>query len=301
LAKIISVYNNKGGVGKTTLTLFLSDFLSALSINQRKSRILVIDFDTQNSCANALLGLERVSELKNKGQTLPQAFLNHFQNPSAHPLSQYIETRAENKTLKTRKKKLGNVDVLISEPDAALAFEESHNLNDSLELAQWMKQEVSSHYDFVFIDLPGNLSKRNGFSLVGAFLADYFIIPTEPNRLNINTIPDTIKMLDHIQKWRGTHTYTLLGFVLNKTDKRTKQYKLHKDSLTQFANMKGCKIYKNILPPTPKLSNATDDSLTYFTLSDRYDTYYTHVKNIVFEIIHDLGWSVHSKKPTTKH
>ena len=31
MSKLIGIYNNKGGVGKTTLTLFLADFLSSLS------------------------------------------------------------------------------------------------------------------------------------------------------------------------------------------------------------------------------------------------------------------------------
>ncbi len=70
MAKFVGIYNNKGGVGKTTVTLFLADFLSSITIRGKKSRVLVIDFDSQSSCANAILGLERVTELKREGKTL---------------------------------------------------------------------------------------------------------------------------------------------------------------------------------------------------------------------------------------
>jgi len=295
VAKIIGMYNNKGGVGKTTLTLFLSDFLSSISINKKKSRVLVIDFDTQNSCSNAMLGIEKVSDLKNKGLTLPRSLKAQFDgiDKGMKPvnLKEYIATRSKNEFLRTRKTKLGNIDIIVAEAEAALELEEATTFKDSLILAKWMREQVSNDYDFIFIDLPGNISKRNGFSLVGAFLVDYFIIPTEPNRINTNTIPSTIKMLNNIKDWRGDSKYTLLGFVLNKADKRTKQYKLHKDELMQFANMAGCKIYNSILPPTPKLSDASDDSIEYFTLSDRYNTYYKNVRDIVIEIVKDLGFT----------
>jgi len=293
------MYNNKGGVGKTTLSLFLADFLSSMSINKKKSRVLVIDFDPQASCSNAILGLEKVTSLRNKGLTLPHALQERIKGNEAC-LDHYIHTRHETDVIKTRKIRLGNLDVIISESDLALNFDENASLNDSLLQSNWIRSHLSKKYDFIFIDLPGNLSKRNGYSLIGAFLVDYFIIPTEPNRLNINSIPSTLKMLSNIKEWKGKGAYKLLGFVLNKADKRTKQYKLHKDELMQFANIADCKIYNSILPPTPKLSNASDDSIVCHTLFDRYDTYYQHVRSLVLEVVKDLGFSANVKKPNTK-
>jgi len=215
-------------------------------------------------------------------------------------IDDYIFSRKENKDFKTRKIKLGNLDIITSSPDLITEFEEISTLNDSLKLSKWLKNSLSDKYDFVFIDLPGNLSKRNGFPLIGAFLANYFIIPTELNRININAIPLTLQILDNIKDWRGEENkYQLLGFILNKLDKRSKQYKLHKDELAQFANISECKIFYNALPPTPKLSNAADDSIEYFTLSDRYDTYYSSVRNLVFEIVENLGYIL-KNKPSAK-
>lgn len=291
MVKSIAIYNNKGGVGKTTLSLFLSDFLSSITINKKKSKVLVMDFDPQGSCANAILGLEKVSEITNKSLTLSYILNTRLNQKEDIDLSRFIFTREENNDTKTRKTRLGNLDVMVSEPNLALSFDEKASIDDSLLLAQWIGAKLATKYDFIFVDLPGSISKINKFSLVGAFLANYFIVPTEPNRLNINALSGTLNMLDNIRAWKKPgNGYNLLGFVLNKADKRAKQFKLHKDDLNHFAKIKNCKIYQNILPPTPTLSDASDDSIKFITLSDRYDNYYKHVRDLVIEITTDLGF-----------
>ena len=51
--KIVSVINMKGGVGKTTLSIGLSDFLSDLN----NCKVLLIDADPQFNSTQALLGM----------------------------------------------------------------------------------------------------------------------------------------------------------------------------------------------------------------------------------------------------
>lgn len=250
-----------------------------------------MDFDPQASCANAVLGIEKVSEIINNSLTLPYILNAKLDKKEEPDLSKFIFTREENSETKTRKTRLGNLDVMVSEPNLALSFDEKASIDDSLELAHWIESELVAKYDFIFVDLPGSISKVNKFSLVGAFLAEYFIVPTEPNRLNVNALSGTLNMLENIKNWKGRrNNFKLLGFVLNKTDKRARQFKLHKDELNHFAKFKNCKIFKNVLPPTPKLSDASDDSIKFITLSDRYDSYYSNVRDLVIEIIKDLGF-----------
>ena len=54
MAKIISVFNNKGGVGKTVITWNLGDALARAG-----KRTLVIDFDPQCNLSIAMLGIQR--------------------------------------------------------------------------------------------------------------------------------------------------------------------------------------------------------------------------------------------------
>ncbi len=57
MAKFISMFNNKGGVGKTTLTWNLADALA-----EQKKRVLLVDFDPQCNLSIAMLGSERFKQ-----------------------------------------------------------------------------------------------------------------------------------------------------------------------------------------------------------------------------------------------
>jgi chromosome partitioning protein len=58
MAKFISIFNNKGGVGKTTLTWNLADALA-----EKGKRILLIDFDPQCNLSIAMLGADEFKSL----------------------------------------------------------------------------------------------------------------------------------------------------------------------------------------------------------------------------------------------
>ncbi len=290
MAKIIGIYNNKGGVGKTTLTVFLADVLSSVSIKKQKPKVLVIDFDPQSSCASALLGSEMVEKIQAADLTLSNALLKKLEN---EPVSykDYVHTRPEAK-VKTRKTKLGWLDVMLCDPQSILQFDQRSNfsLTYSLRYANELRKSFNSKYDFILVDFPGNISKLNTFSLIGACLSDYFIVPVEPNRMNTNAFKGTIEMFANLKKWRKTSKFKVLGLILNKVDKRTKQYKEHNSVLADFANQLGCKVYENGLPQAPKLADAADDSIEYTTLTDKFDSYQPHVRKIVKEMLHDLGY-----------
>jgi cellulose biosynthesis protein BcsQ len=53
LAKLISVFNNKGGVGKSTICWNLAD-----ALGRRGKKVLLIDFDPQCNLSIAVLGEE---------------------------------------------------------------------------------------------------------------------------------------------------------------------------------------------------------------------------------------------------
>jgi chromosome partitioning protein len=64
VGKAIAIVNMKGGVGKTTLTVCLSEALAVMA----KKRVLVIDLDSQASCTYALCGRERMQRIRNENR-----------------------------------------------------------------------------------------------------------------------------------------------------------------------------------------------------------------------------------------
>src|SRR5436305_930652 len=81
---IVSIYNNKGGVGKSTLTVGLAEFLAA----NRKRSVLVMDLDSQASSSVSLLGRTAVADAIENGQTTAQLaveMLNSGKEPKNLP------------------------------------------------------------------------------------------------------------------------------------------------------------------------------------------------------------------------
>ena len=70
MGKVISTINLKGGVGKTTTTAALAEFLSA----EFRKKVLVIDLDPQTNLTTVLIGEEKWKELNDAGFTLASLF-----------------------------------------------------------------------------------------------------------------------------------------------------------------------------------------------------------------------------------
>jgi cellulose biosynthesis protein BcsQ len=121
---------------------------------------------------------------------------------------------------------------------------------------------------------------------------DFIVIPTEPSKITLNALEKTLEIVRDAQgaaKQAGHRVPKRVGRVLNKTDRRTKHYRLHAKELRLRAGENDSLVFDNWLPPAPTLATATDDSLSFETLRDRYDTYYEHVRKVSKELAERCG------------
>ena len=73
--------------------------------------------------------------------------------------------------------------------------------------------------------------------------------------------------------------------VLNKTDRRVQQYKSKFPQILKVADERELPpIFNNILPESPKLATATDETRDFLTLKDRFDSYYLNVRKVALEL-----------------
>jgi chromosome partitioning protein len=290
--KSIAVFNNKGGVGKSTLTLLIADFFSSTSvrINGRAPRVLVVDLDAQNSCGTALVGQAAVAAKQADGLSISDLLdrLLRLQRPA---LADYLITRPMGDT-HTRKIKLATLWTLISDDDATLRLEEKHRDRIAIAMRERLLPLLRDAFDIVLYDLPANIDRRNFLPMAALGAVDFILTPTEPSRITINAMSKTFDIVRDVQgaaRQAGHPVPRIVGVVLNKTDRRTKQYSLHADEIKLLAARNDSLVFTNFLPSAPTLANAADDSLEFDTLRERYDSYYDHVRKVARELAERCG------------
>lgn len=290
--KAITVFNNKGGVGKSTITLLIADFFSstAVTIAERRARVLVIDLDAQNSSAIALVGKDAVKRQQKDGDTI-DTLLQMLLQGKKPSLSDFLLHRLE-KSTGSKKIPLGKLSVMVSEGDLTVALEEKYRDRIAIGMYERLRPLLEKEFDIVIFDLPANIDRRNFLPMATLSTTDYILTPTEPSKITLNAMEKTFEIIRDAQgaaKQAGHKVPKLAGLVLNKTDRRTKQYRLHAKELRLRAGENDSLVFDNWLPPAPTLATATDDSISFETLRERYDTYYDHVRKVSRELAERCG------------
>ncbi|MCC5615526.1 AAA family ATPase [Nostoc sp. CHAB 5836] len=158
--KIIAIYHNKGGVGKTTTVVNL-----AAAIRKKGKRVLVIDFDSQanTTFATGLVKFddEEFDDIKDSN------LLQILQSEELYPISEVA--RKSNFCNPEIDVVPAHIDLMRNEIDLN-AFEGSRLvLIDKLEF-------VKDKYDVVLIDTPPSL---NLYARIALITSDYLIIPSD--------------------------------------------------------------------------------------------------------------------------
>lgn len=179
MTKIISIFNNKGGVGKTTILWNLAD-----SIARQGKRVLMIDFDPQCNLSLAVLGTDTFTN------TLPTQNAPYGTTIRAY-LQRFLQNTGGFEFFSHKGEHTHHDAELIAGDFWLNVYAESLNvgsdlltgtgvakyvvLRDMINFANEENQKKDlAEYDYAFIDLPPSFA-----ALVRAALysSDYFIVP----------------------------------------------------------------------------------------------------------------------------
>ncbi len=212
MAHVISTINLKGGVGKTTTTVALAEFLSG----EFGQRVLVIDLDPQTNATTVLIGEIEWSKLNEAGHTLERLFTDALRNEREDPqfdlaatLQRGVGTVAEVRTIDLLPSSLELIDVqdkLASMPSGRFYS------NNPTELLRRAVKPILDDYDFVLVDCPPNLGI---VTLNGLRISDGYIIPTIPDVLSTYGIPQIQRRVKEFADNVG-ETIVEIGIVVTK-------------------------------------------------------------------------------------
>jgi len=252
--EIISVINQKGGVGKTTTVINL-----AAGLSQLNKKILVIDLDPQG---NATTGLG-LSNIDNSSDTIYGA-LN-----GSKEIFQVI-----------KKTQFDNLDIITSNVDlSGLEVETADDSNRAFilkaKLAPYLNNSKGS-YDYVLIDCPPSLSLLTVMALV---CSSSLLVPLQTEFFALEGLTQLIKTIERI-KTSLNKELEIRGILLTMYDKRNK---LSSEVEKEARDFFGEKVYSTVIPRNVRLSEAPSHGMpvlvydkscpgskSYFSFTDEF-------------------------------
>lgn len=173
MSKFISVFNNKGGVGKTTLTWNLADALA-----EKGKRVLLIDFDPQCNLSIAMLGAENfksmVGTAGGTGKTIRSFLQGYLQNTGPGPIMVHQGPHT-NKNVK-----LVAGDFWLNVYSDSLSVGQDLLTGNgiakftALRVLEQNLARAGEEFDYTLVDLPPSFG---GLVRSSLYSSDYLIIP----------------------------------------------------------------------------------------------------------------------------
>ena len=219
MGKAIAIFNQKGGVGKTTTNINLAACLA---------KILVLDIDPQGNTTSGL-GIEKKALKK-----------------SSYDLMIEDDINAEDVILKTGVDNLdiipANVSLSGAEVELAIIRGREKRLKKAL-------NQVKEKYDFIFIDCPPSLGLLTINSLTAV---DSVLIPIQCEFYALEGVAQLMNTIEIVRKNLNEKLY-VQGVILSMFDGRTNLSVQVVEEVKKYFREK---VYKTVIPRNVRLAEA---------------------------------------------
>ncbi|MBC8586719.1 ParA family protein [Paratissierella segnis] len=235
MGKIVAIFNQKGGVGKTTTSINLSSGIGKIG-----KKVLLVDIDPQGNSTSGL-GMD-----KNKVEHIIYDIL-----ALDLPIEDGIfPTSAENVDIIPSNNQLAGLEI-------ELAREGDWEMMLRKELAK-----VRDDYDYIFIDCPPSLGI---LSVLGLIASDSVIIPIQCEYYALEGVSQLFDTIELVKK-NFNPSLEVEGVVLSMFDGRTNLSIQVVDEVKSF--FKG-KVYTNIIPRNVRLAEAPSYGLSIMDYDEK--------------------------------
>lgn len=221
LGKVISIANQKGGVGKTTTTVNLASILA-----RRGKKVLLIDADPQGNATSGL-GVEKEVEFSTY-----DVLVNDTQ----------IQDTIQDTMIKNLKVCPSDINLAGAEVELVSMMSREQRLNEKL-------NEIKNQFDYILIDCPPSL----GLITLNAFTAsNSVLIPVQCEYFALEGLGQLLNTINLVKKHLNKNIQ-IEGALLTMYDIRTNlSNQVVKEVKKYFNN----KVYKTVIPRNVRLSEA---------------------------------------------
>jgi len=230
---IVSIANQKGGVGKTTTAINL-----AAALAMRGRRTLLIDMDPQSNSSMSYLDI----------RTIERSLYDVLSDTQCALANVVVESSVKNLSVAPARIALAKLEAkLVGEMDAHF------RLKDRLE-------PIREEYEFIVIDCPPTLGLLTANALVAS---SHLLVPIQSSYFALEGTDDLLETVEKVRA-RANPDLRLLGVLITMHDRRTA---IARDIRNQIRTVFGDLVFATVISKSVRLEESPAYKEPIFTFA----------------------------------